>query len=157
MHFIYQRRPASTPGGPTKAERATKTAAPPATGNDSTAMPLYLRGLSAGGVRAFGGNPEIERGPRILPPDGVHEHQVRKTIDQVEDEMSGLPKKDPPPPPSVNDGRMYPPLDDRVQPTVEGGLQTDTRGQKIELGPDGSIKVTSKKTGAVEFSKPGGG
>ena len=41
--------------------------------------------------------------------------RLRSTLDEVEDAMSGISKKVPPPPPGVPDGRMYPPLDDFVK------------------------------------------
>ncbi len=83
--------------------------------------------------------------------------QIRETLNEVEDEFSGVPRKDPPPPPNMPDGRMYPPLDDFTTRNPDGSLSARTRGHNIEMGKDGSIRITNRKTGGVDFEKPGGG
>jgi len=80
--------------------------------------------------------------------------QIRRTLDQVEDDLSGIPKKDPPPPPNQSDGRMYPPLDDFVVRNPDGSISARTRGHRIHCGADGSITITNIRTNEVEFSKP---
>lgn len=80
--------------------------------------------------------------------------QVRDTLDQVEDQFSGVVKKGPPPSPGQSDGRMYPPLDDFVTRHPDGRITAKTRGHNIEIGADGSITITNRKTRTVELSKP---
>lgn len=80
--------------------------------------------------------------------------QVRSTLDEVEDQLSGVVKKDPPPPPNMSDGRMYPPLDDFVIRHPDGRITATTRGHKIEIGADGEVVIRNKKTGDIELRKP---
>ncbi len=79
--------------------------------------------------------------------------QLCETLDQVEDELSGLPKQSPPPPPSHSDGRMYCPLDDFVARLEDGSILALTRGHRIEIGANGSLRIISKLTGEPEFEK----
>jgi hypothetical protein len=83
--------------------------------------------------------------------------RVRKTIDEVEDQYSGIVKKDPPPPPGRRDGRLYPPLDDRVTRNPDGSLVARTQGHTISLGKDGTITIRNRATRQVEFHQDGGG
>jgi hypothetical protein len=83
--------------------------------------------------------------------------QVRDILNKVEDDLSGIPMKNPPPPPKMPDGRMYPPLDDFTTRHPNGSITAESRGHKIKIGADGSITITSKKSEQVEFSKPGAG
>ena len=76
-------------------------------------------------------------------------------MDEVEDAMSGIPKKEPPPPPKLPDGRMYPPRDDFVTRNPDGSISARTAGHNIEIGKDGSIKIISRKTKGIEFEQPG--
>ena len=80
--------------------------------------------------------------------------QLSDTLDEVEDLFSGVPKKNPPPPPSQNDGRMYPPLEDFTTLHPDGSLSARTRAHRIEITADGKITITSVRTGQVEFTKP---
>jgi hypothetical protein len=80
--------------------------------------------------------------------------QVSDTLDEVEDQFSGVPKRNPPPPPGENDGRMYPPLSDNITRQADGSIIARTRGHRINIGSDGSITITNIKTGGVEFKKP---
>jgi hypothetical protein len=84
--------------------------------------------------------------------DGLR--QVSDTLDEVEDQFSGVPKRSPPPPPGENDGRMYPPLSDNITRQADGSIIARTRGHRINIGSDGSITITNFKTGEVEFKKP---
>jgi hypothetical protein len=77
--------------------------------------------------------------------------RLRSTMDEVEDAMSGVPKKSPPPAPGMPDGRMYPPLDDFVTRNADGSISAVTKGHRIEIGADGSTQIINKRTGVVEF------
>jgi hypothetical protein len=80
--------------------------------------------------------------------------QLRETLEEVEDQFSGVTKKNPPPPPKENDGRMYPPLDDFTTRHPDGSLSARTRAHRIDITPGGKITITSLRTGQVEFTKP---
>ncbi len=82
--------------------------------------------------------------------------QLADTLDAVEDAFSGVPKKTPPPPPNMPDGRMYPPLPDFTTRHPDGSMTARTRGQVIEIGADGRLTIKNKRTGAVEFERQGG-
>ncbi|MET0386573.1 MAG: DUF6861 domain-containing protein [Polyangiales bacterium] len=79
--------------------------------------------------------------------------QLRTTLDDVEDAHSGVPKSDPPPPIGQSDGRMYPPLDDRVVRKPDGTIQANTRAHDIECGTDGSLRITNRRTGEVDYER----
>ncbi len=81
--------------------------------------------------------------------------QVSDTMNGVEDDFSGVPKN--PDPGLEFDGRMYPPRSDYTKETQEGGLRAGTRGHVIHAGADGSLRMESRKSGAVEFEKAGAG
>lgn len=74
-----------------------------------------------------------------------------ETLDEVEDAWSGIPKQTPPPIPNQSDGRMYCPLPDFVSRQDDGGIVALTRGHRIEILPDGRLKIISKRTGQAEF------
>jgi hypothetical protein len=99
-----------------------------------------------------------EETPELLLAMGLNAEeglrQVRGTLDEVEDQLSGVVKKDPPPPPNMSDGRMYPPLDDFVVRHPDGRITATTRGYKIEIGADGEVVIRNKKTGDIELRKP---
>lgn len=80
--------------------------------------------------------------------------QVNRTLTAVEDDLSGVVRKDPPPPPNMPDGRMYPPLADNIVRNADGSITARTRGHTIQCGADGSITITNRKTGNVDFHKP---
>jgi hypothetical protein len=82
--------------------------------------------------------------------------QIAQTLGAVEDDLSGIPKKDPPPPPNMPDGRMYPPLADFTMRHPDGSITARTRGHINDLGTDGSLTIRNKRTGAVDFEKGGG-
>lgn len=79
--------------------------------------------------------------------------EISRTLDQVEDDLSGITKKVPPPPKNVRDGRMYPPQADSITRHANGTIVAGTRGQIIEIGTDGSVTIRNRFTGAVEFQK----
>ena len=83
--------------------------------------------------------------------------QIGSTLDDVEDAYSGVAKKDPPPPPNMPDGRMYPPLPDRTDRHPDGSITAETRGHLIEIAANGSITMSRRHDGIVEFQKLGGG
>ena len=83
--------------------------------------------------------------------------QVRETLTQVEDDLSGIPKSEPPPPPGKSDGRMYPPMDDFIQRNPDGSMSARTRGHNIEIGADGEITITNRRNSNIDFNKPGAG
>lgn len=78
-------------------------------------------------------------------------------MEGVEDAYSGIPRKDPPPPPNTPDGRMYPPLADNITRNPNGGITARTRHHIIEVGPDGSIRIRHTQTGRIEFEQAGAG
>lgn len=90
--------------------------------------------------------------PRAGSADAALAELVR-TLDEVEDQLSGIPKKSPPPGPGMGDGRMYPPLTDHTTHRADGGIIARTRGHVIEIEPDGGLVIRNKRTGAEEFRK----
>jgi RHS repeat-associated protein len=80
--------------------------------------------------------------------------QLRKTLDDVEDDFSGVPKSDPPPPPAMPDGRMYPPLDDFTTRHADGSITARTRGHNIHIDPNGRITITNRRTDSIEYQDP---
>jgi hypothetical protein len=79
--------------------------------------------------------------------------QISVTLDQVEDQLSGIAKKVPPPPLAMDDGRMYAPQDDCITRHPDGRITAITRGHIIEIEADGSMTFHHRKTGATEFTK----
>ena len=99
---------------------------------------------------------ELYRRLGMLPRAGSPDEALRQlcdTLDEVEDAWSGVPKKTPPPPPSGFDGRMYCPMADFFLRCDDGGILALTRGHRIEIAPDGSLRIISKITGQTEFEK----
>jgi hypothetical protein len=79
--------------------------------------------------------------------------QIRRILNEVEDEHSGVPKADPPPGPGTSDGRMYPPLDDFVTRSPDGSITARTRAHTIEIGSNGEVRITNRKTGAIDYER----
>jgi hypothetical protein len=48
---------------------------------------------------------------------------------------------------------MYCPLPDFVSRLSDGSILALTRGHRIEIGADGSLKIINKATGQTEFEK----
>lgn len=83
--------------------------------------------------------------------------RLSQTLMQVEDELSGIPRQEPPPPPNRPDGRMYPPQADNVRRLPDGSITARTAGHRIEIGAGGSITIRNVRTGEVDFHQPGAG
>jgi hypothetical protein len=83
--------------------------------------------------------------------------RLSQTLTDVEDELSGVPRQEPPPLPNVPDGRMYPPQADMSVRHADGSITARTRGHDVLIGRDGSITVTNRRTGQVEFHQNGAG
>jgi hypothetical protein len=101
---------------------------------------------------------EFYRRLQCLPPAGGGREawqQLCRTLEEVEDELSGMRKSDPPPPPGRPDGRMYPPLEDFVVRAADGSLMASTRGHRIEIDAGGGIRITNRKSNVIEFEKRG--
>ncbi len=79
--------------------------------------------------------------------------ELCEMLDQVENEFSGIPKSASIPRPSMDDGRMYRPLEDHVARRADGSILALTRGHRIEIASDGSLRIINKVTGQVEFEK----
>jgi hypothetical protein len=79
---------------------------------------------------------------------------ISRLTESVEEELSGMPKIDPPP--IEPTGRMYPPQADYVFPQPDGSILARTRKHRIVCGTDGSITIIHVKTKKVEIAKPGG-
>lgn len=78
--------------------------------------------------------------------------QMHSTLDAVEDAYSGVPKN--PNPGLTPDGRMYPVQADRLVTAEDGTITATSRGHVTTYGPNGSITVTDRATGAVVYHKP---
>ena len=81
--------------------------------------------------------------------------QIVATLDAVEDAYSGVPKQDPPPPPNMPDGRMYPPLSDHIDRIPDGTIRAATRRHIIEIAADGSVTIRHAGSGIVEYERTG--
>jgi len=83
--------------------------------------------------------------------------RIVRTLEEVEDAHSGIPKSEPPPPMNLPDGRMYPPQADRIVRHRDGSITARTRGHDISIGSQGSITIRSRQTGEIEFHQPNAG
>ena len=130
--------------------RGRRGSAPERTPSESepTASRLSIRARLAEYYRRLRSEPRARTAEEGL-------EKVRRVLIEVEDDLSGILRKDPPPPPNRSDGRMYPPLDDMVTRHPDGRITARTRGHNIEIEPDGAIKITNRRSGAVEFEQPG--
>lgn len=79
--------------------------------------------------------------------------ELCEMLEQVENELSGIEKGESIPGPWIDDGRMYRPLEDHVARQSDGSILALTRGHRIEVSANGSIRIISKLTGQVEFAK----
>jgi hypothetical protein len=88
--------------------------------------------------------------PRADSPDEAL-RQLCDTLDEIEDDWSGVTKNRRRRPDS--DGRMYCPMEDFISRGDDGSILALTRGHRIEIAPDGSLRIISKITGQAEFEK----
>jgi hypothetical protein len=98
---------------------------------------------------------ELYRRLALLPRASTAEAALAElccTLDEVEDEMSGVAKQWPPPfgPPG---GRMYCPLDDHTLRRPDGSILALARAHRIEIEADGRLRIVNKVTSRVEFEK----
>jgi hypothetical protein len=81
---------------------------------------------------------------------------ICRTLEAVEDELSGFPRRDPPPDmASARGGRMYRPLADNLTRLPDHGIIAYTRRHVILIGSNGSISIMHQLTGIIEFTKKG--
>lgn len=78
---------------------------------------------------------------------------VCDTLNQVEDELSGIPCKNPPPSPSEPDGRMYPPQEDYTKRNNDGSITAKSKAHTIDISSNGSITIINRRTKKIEFQK----
>ncbi|MFF4647452.1 hypothetical protein [Streptomyces sp. NPDC001389] len=97
-----------------------------------------------------------ERLTALPPAKGAREalRQLADTLDSVEDEYSGVPKD--PNPGLAFDGRMYPPRADYITEEADGTLKAVTKGNVIYAHPDGTLRITSRRTGDEVYRRDGG-
>jgi hypothetical protein len=94
------------------------------------------------------------------PPSATAEEaldRLARTLLEVEDELSGIPRSDPPPPRGTTDGRMYPPKENSITRYPNGNIRARTRLHEISISRDGSITILDLRTGQIDFQQPGGG
>jgi hypothetical protein len=98
---------------------------------------------------------ELYRRLRVLPrPASADEalRQLCETLNGVENELSGIVRQQSSPQPPAFDGRMYCPLEDFLLRHDDGSIVALTRGHRIEISSDGSLRILNKLTGEAEFS-----
>lgn len=91
-----------------------------------------------------------------LPPARTADEAFRQladTLDQVEDEHSGVERD--PNPGLKFDGRMYPPREDFTDRLPDGGLRATTKGNLIEISPGGTTDIYSRHTNNLVYRRPG--
>jgi hypothetical protein len=66
---------------------------------------------------------------------------IIRTLVEVEDAHSGVAPSDPPPEPPDDDGRMYPPMADRIKKQSDGSITARTRGHRLEIAADGTFRI----------------
>ncbi|MFG2894928.1 hypothetical protein [Streptomyces sp. NPDC048248] len=97
-----------------------------------------------------------ERLNALPPPKGAREalRQLSETLESVEDEFSGVPRN--PQPGLKFDGRMYPPRADYTTEDADGRLTAVTKGNVIYADPDGTLTITSRRSGETIYRRAGG-
>lgn len=100
-------------------------------------------------------NKLYERLDQLPPARNADEalQQLATTLDQVEDEYSGVPRD--PNPGLKFDGRMYPPREDFTERTEDGGLRATTKGNQINISPDGTTSILSRRSGEEVYRRAG--
>jgi hypothetical protein len=99
---------------------------------------------------------ELYRRLEALPRASSAEAALRQlydTLEEVEDELSGIERQAPPPPPSMFSGRMYPPMDDHIDRRDDGTILALTRGHRIEIAVDGGLQIVNRVSGQIKFTK----
>ena len=99
---------------------------------------------------------EFYRRLRLLPRATSGEmalQQLCQTLEQVEDDLSGIEKKSPSPPPNNPDGRMYCPQEDHIIRHSDGSILALTRGPRLEIAADGAVRIVNKVTLQLEFER----
>ncbi len=96
--------------------------------------------------RRLGATPKAESSDVAL-------RELCEVLDQVENEFSGVTQPVRIPAPAINDGRMYRPLEDHIVRRPDGSILALTRGHRIEVASDGSLRIVNKSTAKVEFEK----
>ena len=80
---------------------------------------------------------------------------IDRLLTEVEDELSGIAERSPPPPFEEDDGRMYPPQADRITRHGDGSLTAQTAKHVIEIGSKGAIRILRRRGRILEFAKDG--
>ena len=80
--------------------------------------------------------------------------RICRTLDDVEDELSGGARKMPPPVPGRTDGRMYPPEPDFTARREDGSITAVTKNHYIEISAAGGIVITNRRTNKIDFETP---
>lgn len=75
------------------------------------------------------------------------------TLDEVEDEHSGVERN--PNPGLKFDGRMYPPREDFIDRDADGGIHATTKGNTIYAAPDGTLSISSRRSGQEVYRRDG--
>lgn len=78
---------------------------------------------------------------------------VCRTLEEVEDALSGVSKASSPPPLGLDDGRMYPPQADRIVRDAGGRISAKTRFHRLICESDGRIEIINSLSGLTEFKK----
>ena len=113
---------------------------------DPDRIPPPIRDRLAEVYRRLKERPHASTGTEAL-------QQLCEVLEQVEDELSGIARQDPSPGPARFDGRMYCPEEDFVVRNPDGRLVALTRGHRIEIAADGSLRIINKLTGQTEFER----
>ncbi|MGW1839614.1 hypothetical protein [Streptomyces sp. NPDC002067] len=81
--------------------------------------------------------------------------RLGEVLDQVEDQHSGVPKN--PDAPLKFDGRMYHPRPDFVSRRDDGSVHAVTKGNEIHAAANGTLTITSRRTGEAVYHRDGAG
>jgi hypothetical protein len=94
----------------------------------------------------------------VLPPFVSHDHalqEIGRVLTEIEDQHSGVPR-DLSDTPEVTGGRMYPPHALYAKQTdLPGVILYTQKGHRTYIGNGGAVLIINRRTGAVEFEKPG--